>query len=71
MDEALNAYGSGHADGIAGRRDAALADDPAVRADYLVGLVDGQVAAFEVALLTAVRAALRQTGPGPAGENDG
>jgi hypothetical protein len=66
VDDALNAYGSGRADGLAGRRDDALADDARSRADYLVGLVDGQVAAFEVALVTAVRAALRM-----AGEDDG
>ncbi|GIE94673.1 hypothetical protein [Paractinoplanes rishiriensis] len=58
MDDALHAYGSGHADGLAGRRDAALAESPATGPDYLVGLVDGQVAAFEAALIAAVRKAL-------------
>jgi hypothetical protein len=58
MDEALQVYGFGRADGLVGRRDANLADDPVTRPDYLVGLVDGQLAAFEEALITAVRKAL-------------
>jgi hypothetical protein len=58
MDEALRVYDFGRADGLAGRRDANLADDPMTRPDYLVGLVDGQLAAFEAALIAAVRKAL-------------
>jgi hypothetical protein len=58
MDDALQAYGFGWSDGLAGRHDANLADDPVSRSDYLVGLVDGQLAAFEEALLAAVRQAL-------------
>ena len=62
MDDALAAYDAGHTDGKAGRRDGARAVDPATRADYLVGLVDGQLAAFEQALITAVRKALGEKG---------
>ena len=54
-DEALLAYENGRADGLAGKRqDEARAGDP----DYLVGLVDGQVSAFEENLLAAIRRAL-------------
>ena len=58
MDDAFVAYGEGHADGRAGRGDAARADDPATGADYRVGLVDGQLAAFEDALVAAIRRAM-------------
>jgi hypothetical protein len=60
VDDALQAYGSGHADGLAGRRDAAQGENP----DYLVGLADGQVAEFERALIAAVRQALGRDGDG-------
>ncbi|GAA0505694.1 hypothetical protein Ade02nite_72050 [Paractinoplanes deccanensis] len=54
-DSALRDYESGRADGLAGRgKDETLADNP----DYLVGLVDGQVSAFEENLLAAIRRAL-------------
>jgi hypothetical protein len=54
-DDALRAYENGRADGLAGKRkDEARAEDP----DYLVGLVDGQVSAFEENLLAAIRRAL-------------
>ncbi|XVU21069.1 hypothetical protein ACQPZJ_27790 [Actinoplanes sp. CA-054009] len=54
-DSALLAYENGRADGLAGRRkDEARAEDP----DYMVGLVDGQVSAFEENLLAAIRRAL-------------
>jgi hypothetical protein len=58
MDNALVAYGEGHADGRAGRRDAGRADDPATGADYRAGLADGQLAAFEHALVDAIRRAM-------------
>jgi hypothetical protein len=67
MDDALVAYGAGHADGRAGRHDGDRAVDAATGADYLVGVVDGQVAAFEEALVTAIRKALdpkKSDGPG-------
>ncbi|GIM94748.1 hypothetical protein [Paractinoplanes toevensis] len=67
MDDALVAYGSGHADGMAGLHDGDRAGDPVTGADYLVGIVDGQLAAFEDALVTAIRKALddkKSDGPG-------
>ena len=58
MDDALLAYESGRADGVGGRHDAALAADPRTGSDYRVGIVDGQLAAFEASLIAAVRKAL-------------
>ena len=58
MDDAFAAYGAGHADGLAGRGDGVAAADLATGADYRAGLTDGQVAAFEIALIDAVRRAL-------------
>ena len=66
MDDELAAYGSGHADGMAGLRDSDRAGDPRTGADYLVGIVDGQIAAFEDALITAIRKAMEdRAGDGP------
>jgi hypothetical protein len=66
MDDALVAYGAGHADGAAGRHDGDKAVDPQTGADYLVGVVDGQIAAFEDALVAAIRRALDdKAGDGP------
>ena len=61
MDDALLAYGSGRADGVAGRHDAERADHPDTGEDYRVGVTDGQLEAFEAALLAAVRRALGKT----------
>jgi hypothetical protein len=58
MDDAFVAYGEGHADGKAGRTDAVRAESPETGADYRVGLVDGQLAAFENALVAAIRKAM-------------
>ena len=58
MDDAFAAYGAGHTDGEAGREDPAAAGDPTTGADYRAGLLDGQVAAFETALIAAIREAL-------------
>jgi hypothetical protein len=58
VDDALQAYDAGRADGCAGRHDTGRAGEPSTGADYLVGIVDGQMNAFEENLLTAVRAAL-------------
>ena len=58
MDDALVAYDSGRADGLAGRHDAVRAGDPSSGADYRVGIVDGRLAAFEARLIEAVRKAL-------------
>ncbi|WP_231956775.1 MULTISPECIES: hypothetical protein [unclassified Actinoplanes] len=55
MEEAFLAYTAGHADGSAGRRDAQLADDPETGSDYRIGVVDGNVAAFQAELLAEVR----------------
>jgi hypothetical protein len=54
MEDALRAYESGRADGLAGNHDAGQADDP----DYRVGVADGQLAVFETDLIAAVRQAL-------------
>jgi hypothetical protein len=62
MDDALAAYGTGHTDGHAGVCDAARAGDPETGDDYRVGVLDGQVAAFQEALLEAVRRALGEAG---------
>jgi len=62
MDEALTAYDAGHTDGRAGLRDLARAGDPRTGPDYRVGLLDGQLAAFEQALVEAVRRALQEKG---------
>ena len=58
MDAALLAYESGRADGLSGRHDTALAGDPGTGPDYRVGIVDGQLAAFEASLIAAIRKAL-------------
>ena len=58
MDDAFVAYGEGHADGRAGREDADRAEHPDTGADYQVGRVDGQLAAFEDALVAAIRRAM-------------
>ncbi len=58
MDDALRAYEAGRADGLAGRHDLRRAGRPETGADYRVGMVDGQMAAFEAGLIDAVRKAL-------------
>jgi hypothetical protein len=58
MDDSFVAYGEGHADGRAGRADADRAENPQTGADYQVGLADGQLAAFEDALVAAIRRAM-------------
>jgi hypothetical protein len=54
MDDALRDYGSGHADGLAGK----AGDGPAENVDYRTGLADGQLAKFENDLVAAIREAL-------------
>ena len=54
MDDALRAYGAGHADGLAGHADENRLADP----DYRTGLTDGQLARFENELAEAVKRAL-------------
>lgn len=53
MDETLQAYDTGRADGIAGRRDTAKAGDPVTGADYRIGFLDGRIEVFR--LLAHVR----------------
>lgn len=53
MDDTLQAYETGRADGIAGRRDVAKAADPAIGADYRIGFLDGRIEVFR--LLAHVR----------------
>ena len=53
-DDALRAYDSGRADGMAGGRDPGPVADP----DYRVGVADGQLARFEEDLIAAIRRAL-------------
>ncbi|WP_305784485.1 hypothetical protein [Symbioplanes lichenis] len=55
MDDAIDAYTAGHADGAARRPDADRATDPATGADYRTGVVDGSVAAFETELIDKIR----------------
>jgi hypothetical protein len=66
MDDALAAYDTGRTDGHAGHRDPDRADHPRTGPDYLVGVVDGQLAAFEEELVRAIRRALdtKQNGAG-------
>jgi len=54
MDDALRAYGAGHAHGLAGDADEGRLADP----DYRTGLTDGQLAKFENELIAAVKRAL-------------
>jgi hypothetical protein len=54
MDDALRAYGAGHADGLAGDADEGRLTDP----DYRTGLRDGQLARFADELIAAVERAL-------------
>jgi hypothetical protein len=65
MDEALRAYGTGHADGLAGTSDGGRAADPGTGADYRTGLTDGRLARFEADLVDAVRRALGERGSDP------
>jgi hypothetical protein len=55
VNDSLQAYTAGHADGAAGRRDLEQAADPETGPDYRVGVVDGSVAAFQEELLAEVR----------------
>jgi hypothetical protein len=58
MDDALAAYDSGRADGHAGHRDLVRARHPDTGPDYLVGVADGELAAFEEEIVRAIRKAL-------------
>jgi hypothetical protein len=53
MDDELHAYEAGRADGLAGKRDAARAGDPACGRDYRIGFLDGRLEVFR--MLASVR----------------
>ena len=53
MDDSLQAYDRGRADGIAGRRDHTRAAHEHTGADYRMGFLDGRIEVFR--LLAAVR----------------
>ena len=63
MDDELQAYDTGRADGIAGRRDAARAGHPATGADYRMGFLDGRIEVFH--LLAAARRIVDESDGGP------
>jgi hypothetical protein len=48
MDDALQAYGCGRADGLAARRDQERATDPRTGADYRIGFLDGRLEIFRM-----------------------
>ncbi|MET0423186.1 MAG: hypothetical protein ABW046_04900 [Actinoplanes sp.] len=48
MEDALRAYDTGRADGMAARRDATRAADPATGADYRIGFLDGRIEVFHL-----------------------
>jgi hypothetical protein len=53
MDGALDAYRAGRADGSAGRRDQARAENPGTGADYRIGFLDARLEVFR--MLAAAR----------------
>ncbi|SNY66323.1 hypothetical protein [Paractinoplanes atraurantiacus] len=53
MDDALLAYETGRADGMAARRDLSRAQHPDTGADYRMGFLDGRIEVFN--LLATVR----------------
>jgi hypothetical protein len=69
MDDALRAYGTGHADGLAGTVDDDRAADRETGADYRTGLADGQLAKFETDLVAAIRQALGEPAAEPGGDS--
>ncbi|MEU7907068.1 hypothetical protein [Actinoplanes sp. NPDC049118] len=48
MEDALEAYGAGRADALAGCRDAARAKHPETGADYRIGFLDGRIEIFRM-----------------------
>jgi hypothetical protein len=59
IDDTLRAYETGREDGVAGRRDADRAADPATGADYRIGFLDGRIEVFR--LLAHVRKIVEDT----------
>jgi hypothetical protein len=62
VNEELEAYTTGHADGAARHADADRAVDPATGADYRTGVIDGSLAAFESELTEKLRRILGDRG---------
>ena len=48
MDEAIEAYATGRADGLAARRDQGRAADPGTGGDYRIGFLDGRLEVFRL-----------------------
>jgi hypothetical protein len=48
MQDSLDAYGQGRADGLESRRDQARATDHRTGADYRVGFLDGRLELFRM-----------------------
>ena len=48
MEDALIAYATGRADGMAAHRDNARATDPRTGADYRIGFLDGRIEVFRL-----------------------
>lgn len=48
MDDEFRAYELGRTDGIAARRDAGRAEDPAFGRDYRIGFLDGRLEVFRM-----------------------
>ena len=63
MDDSLQAYDAGRADGIAGRRDHARAQHHGTGADYRMGFLDGRIEVFH--LLAAARRIVEDPDGGP------
>ena len=58
MEEALEAYGTGRADALAGHRDAGRVAHPRTGADYRRGFLDGRIDVFR--MFAGVRRLLEQ-----------
>lgn len=58
-DERLGAYSVGRADGMAGRRDAARAEDSGLGRDYRIGFLDGRLEVFR--MHAAIRKIVEET----------
>jgi hypothetical protein len=48
MEDALQAYATGRADGLASHRDQQRAADPGTGADYRIGFLDGRLEVFRL-----------------------
>lgn len=59
MFDELEAYSAGRTDGLAARRDADRASDPAFGHDYRIGFLDGRLEVFR--MLADVRKIVEET----------